>query len=70
MPPGGHPATARKTKPVRIGTWNVITLFQKGKLDNKDQEMDRMKLNIHGLAEVRWKGAGSIKVGSKTLIYS
>ena len=68
--PGRHQATSRKTKPVRIGTWNIRTLFQKGKLDNIDQEMDRMKLNILGLAEVRWKGAGSIKIGSKTLIYS
>ncbi|GFO48673.1 endonuclease exonuclease phosphatase domain containing protein [Plakobranchus ocellatus] len=32
--------------------------------------MDRIKLNILGLAEVRWKGAGSMKLGSKTLIYS
>ncbi|GFO12823.1 craniofacial development protein 2-like protein [Plakobranchus ocellatus] len=32
--------------------------------------MERMKLNILGLAEVRWKGAGSMKLGSKTLIYS
>ncbi|GFO43223.1 craniofacial development protein 2-like protein [Plakobranchus ocellatus] len=29
-----------------------------------------MKLNILGLAEERWKGAGSTKLGSKTLIYS
>ncbi|GFN86026.1 craniofacial development protein 2-like [Plakobranchus ocellatus] len=32
--------------------------------------MERMKLNILGLAEVRWKGAGSMKLGSKSLIYS
>ncbi|GFO26330.1 craniofacial development protein 2-like [Plakobranchus ocellatus] len=31
--------------------------------------MERMNLNILGLAEVRWKGAGSMKLG-KTLIYS
>ncbi|GFO01573.1 craniofacial development protein 2-like protein [Plakobranchus ocellatus] len=31
--------------------------------------MERMKLNILGLAEVRWTGAGSMKLGSKTLIY-
>ena len=59
--PGRHPATARKTKPVRIGTWNVRTFSQKGKLDNVDQELDRTKLYILGPAEVRWKGAGSIK---------
>ena len=59
--PGRHPATARKTKPVRIGTWNVRTWFQKGKLDNVDKEMDRTKLSSLGPAEVRWNGAGSIK---------
>ncbi|GFO39065.1 craniofacial development protein 2 [Plakobranchus ocellatus] len=32
--------------------------------------MDRTKLNILGLAEVRWTGEGSMKLGSKTLIYS
>ncbi|GFO38063.1 neuralized-like protein 1a [Plakobranchus ocellatus] len=32
--------------------------------------MERMKLNILGLAEVRWTGAGSMKPGSKTPIYS
>ncbi|GFO35153.1 craniofacial development protein 2-like protein [Plakobranchus ocellatus] len=32
--------------------------------------MERIKFNILGLAEVRWTGAGSMKLGSKTLIYS
>ena len=72
--PGRHPASACKLKirnqTLRIATWNVRTLYQKGKLDNVNQEMDRANLNILGLAEVRWKGAGSIRIGKKTLIYS
>ena len=72
--PGRHQVTAcklgKKKSALRIGTWNVRTLNQKGKLDNVCQEMNRMNLNILGLAEVRWKGAGSIKIDSKTLIYS
>ncbi|GFN93887.1 craniofacial development protein 2-like protein [Plakobranchus ocellatus] len=32
--------------------------------------MGRLKLNILGLAEVRWTGAGSTKLASKTLIFS
>ncbi|GFO15252.1 craniofacial development protein 2-like protein [Plakobranchus ocellatus] len=32
--------------------------------------MDRIKLNILDLAEVRWTRAGSMKLGGKTLIYS
>ncbi|GFO26013.1 transmembrane protein 179 [Plakobranchus ocellatus] len=54
--PGHHPASARKIKAditSKIATWNVRTLHQKGKLENVVQEMERMKLNILGLAEVR-----------------
>ncbi|GFN88270.1 craniofacial development protein 2 [Plakobranchus ocellatus] len=71
--PGRHPAFARKIKTdkiSKIATWNVRTLHQKVKLENVDKEMERMNLNILGIAEVRWTGAGSIKLGSKTLIYS
>ncbi|GFO16490.1 endonuclease exonuclease phosphatase domain containing protein [Plakobranchus ocellatus] len=32
--------------------------------------MERMKLNILELAEIRWTGASSMKLGSKTIIYS
>ncbi|GFO36568.1 craniofacial development protein 2-like [Plakobranchus ocellatus] len=67
--PGRHPASARKinTDPIsKIATWNVHTLHQKGKLENVVKEMYRIKLKILGLAEVRWTGAGSMKLGSKT----
>ncbi|GFO43124.1 craniofacial development protein 2-like protein [Plakobranchus ocellatus] len=50
--------------------WNVRTLHQKGKLEIVIKEMDRVKLNILGLAEIRWTGAGSMELGSKTQIYS
>ena len=39
---------------LRIGTWNVRTLHQAGKLDNCTQEMTSHKMDILGLAEVRW----------------
>ncbi|GFN77293.1 craniofacial development protein 2-like protein [Plakobranchus ocellatus] len=40
------------------------------KIENVIQEIDRIKLNILGLAEIRWKGADSMKLGSKILICS
>ncbi|GFO32989.1 hypothetical protein PoB_005949400 [Plakobranchus ocellatus] len=54
--PGRHRASARKIKTdktLKIATWNVHTLHQKGKLQNVIKEMERMKLNILflGLAE-------------------
>ncbi|GFO36193.1 craniofacial development protein 2-like [Plakobranchus ocellatus] len=66
-----HQATARKMKDkLNIATWNIRTLLQKGKLENIKQEMERMKLNILGLSEVRWKGAGKITSGGHEIIYS
>ncbi|GFO40610.1 endonuclease-reverse transcriptase [Plakobranchus ocellatus] len=54
MAPGRQPETARKTKTdktSKLATWNVCTLHQKGKLENFVKEMERMKLNILGLAQ-------------------
>ena len=44
---------AKATTTTSIGTWNVRTLHQQGKLENIVREMDRMGLNILGLSEVR-----------------
>ena len=66
--PDRHPATARTQQ--LIACWNVRTLYQKGKLDNVVLEMDRMKINILGIAETRWQGTKSIKHKGKFMIYS
>lgn len=43
-----HQATAQKQH-LRIGTWNVRTLYKAGQLENVAQEMNRAKLDILGL---------------------
>ena len=40
----------------RIGTWNVRSLQQVGKLANTVKEMKRMNVSIMGVAETFWKG--------------
>ena len=42
----------------KIGTWNVRTLNQDGKLENVIMKMKRLKLDILGLSEVRWTNSG------------
>ena len=41
---------------IRVGTWNVRTLYESGKLDNVKQEMRRLEMNILGICESRWTG--------------
>ena len=43
-----------RSRCLKIGTWNVRTLPQPGKLDSLIQEMENINLDILGLAETRW----------------
>ena len=45
-------------------------MFEKGKLDNMKREMERVNINILGVSEVRWTGAGLITSDKHTIIYS
>ena len=66
--PGRHPTTVPKR--LKFGTWNVKTLIQAGKLENLKKEMERMEINILGIAEMRWPGSACAKSGLYTVIYS
>lgn len=46
------------TQGTTIGTWNVRTLFQCGKVKELTHELQRYRWDIVGLAEVRWTGFG------------
>ena len=65
-----HQATACTKNSLKIGTWIVRTMFQKGKLNNVKHEMERLKLNVLGISEVRWIGAGSFTTDNFIIIYS
>ena len=43
---------------IYIGTWNVRTLKEDGKVEELTYEMNRYRWNILGLCEVRWKNFG------------
>ena len=55
---------------IRVGTWNVRTLARDGKFEEVEKEMKRMKLNILGISEARWTGAGVTPSKDITFYYS
>ena len=59
-----------KRQPLRIGTWNVRTLYATGKLDNAIKEAKDMRIDILGLSEIRWTVSGKIQKKEHTIIYS
>jgi hypothetical protein len=48
---------------LKIGTWNVQTLWSTGKLELLRKEMEPYKCDILGLAEMRWTGCGEMNGG-------
>ena len=59
-----------KYQPLKIGTWNVRTMNKAGKLENLKAEMIKLKVDVIGVSEVRWKGTGDIISGDTRFIYS
>jgi len=59
---------AKKYK--RIATWNVRTLLQCGKLENLKIEMDKIKVDILVISEMRWPKSGDFWSGDYRIIYT
>ena len=56
-----HQVTVCKTRTnMKIARWNVRTMHQVGKLQNVKEEAIRLKVDILGLAEVRWLSSGKL----------
>ncbi len=53
-----------------IGTWNVRTLYQAGKLPQLIREFNNYKLQILGISEMRWTGSGRMVSDGKTILFS
>ena len=53
-----------------IGTWNVLTLFQSGKMDQVLGEMRAYHLDILGVSEMRSSGQGCLYSDDMTVLYS
>ena len=56
---------------LRLATWNVRTMYQMGKCAQVVNEMQRLRLEILGVSETRWTGAGEVRSsGGETFLYS
>ncbi|XP_077301158.1 uncharacterized protein LOC143921680 [Arctopsyche grandis] len=54
----------------KMGTWNVRTLNEAGKLQNVLKEMSRLKLQILGVCESRWLGSDKFTQGNYSIFHS
>ena len=63
---------AHHLKDIKIGTWNVRTMYGTGKLQLLAKEMTKLNCNICSLAETRWSGNGHFTTlgGTHNVYYS
>ena len=56
---------------IRIGNWNVRTMYTAEKSAQVARVMNQMRIHIMGRSECRWIGAGRMKLSSgETVLYS
>ena len=65
-----HATVSTQKTNIRIGTWNVRTLLQPGKLENVELERNWLKVNILGLGKTRWKNVGILASDNCKFIHS
>ena len=56
---------------VKIGQWNVRTMFERGKCAQVVKEMKRYGISILGVSEMRWNSCGKMRMATgETVLYS
>jgi hypothetical protein len=66
------PTTLISTKTTTtIGTWNIKTMHEAGKVAQVSAEMRRYNIALLGLSETRWLRAGQLRLATgELLLYS
>jgi len=58
-----------KQRELKIGTWNVRSLYRAGSLKAATREIARYKLDVVGVQEVRWDKEGTVRAGDYNFFY-
>ena len=54
---------------MKLGTWNIRSLYRAGSLKAAARELGRYKLDVVGVQEVRWNKGGTVREGDYPLMY-
>jgi len=57
-------------KDLKVGSWNVLSLYQSGALKMLLSQLDSYKMDITAIQEIRWTGEGIIDKKNHTIFYS
>lgn len=60
----------RKRNEMRICTWNIQTMLRPGKINEIGHELQKYRIDVAALQEIRWKEKGIIEKKDFSLYYS
>lgn len=55
---------------IKIGTWNVRSMYEAGKIHNTIREMKRLRISVLGVSEMRWPQSGVLKIEDCVVYYA
>jgi len=62
-------STGKRKKDFFFGTWNVRTLYKSGAVHNIVNEVEKYKVKLTALQEIRWTNTGTININEITIFY-
>ena len=54
---------------MRVGTWNVRSLYRAGSLTAAASELAKYKFDLVGVQDVRWDNGGTVRAGDYNFFY-
>lgn len=52
-----------QNRDLKTGIWNKLTLYQADALDTLRQEVNKYRLDITAIQQIRWLGTGILRKG-------
>jgi len=62
-------ATRKIQKKMKLGTWNVRSLYGAGSLKAAARELARYQIDVVGVQEFRWDKGGTVRAGDYDFFY-
>jgi exonuclease III len=55
---------------ITLATWNIQTMLKPGKMKERMEEIDKAKIDVVAVQEIRWQGQGRIDKKDFSFFYS
>jgi hypothetical protein len=55
---------------MRFATWNLLSLYRPGAFKRLKEQLDKYRIGLTAIQEIKWKVTGTMDAGNYTLFHS